>query len=71
MSERGLMPKSSRLSASGESLTISPRVPADMAVRHLHADVTIFEEESPAQSFYGAFRAAVVLFCAAFLLPRS
>jgi hypothetical protein len=56
MTERGLMPQSSRLSASGESLTISPRVLADMAVRHLHADVTIFEEESPAQPFLPPYR---------------
>jgi hypothetical protein len=56
MSERGLMPKCSRLSASGESLTLSPRLLADMAVRHLHADVTIFEEESRARPFLPPYR---------------
>jgi len=56
MSERGLMPKSSRLSTSGESLTIPPRVMADMAVRHLHADVAIFEEGSWAQPFLPPYR---------------
>jgi hypothetical protein len=56
MSERGLMPKSSRLSASGESLTIPPRVMADMAIRHLHADVAIFEEGNRAQPFLPPYR---------------
>jgi hypothetical protein len=56
LSERGLMPRASRLSASGEALTIPPRVMADMAVRHLHADVTIFDEDSRAQPFLPPYR---------------
>jgi hypothetical protein len=56
LSERGLMQKSARLSASGEALTIPPRVLADMAVRHLHPDVAIFEEDSRTQPFLPPYR---------------
>jgi hypothetical protein len=56
MRERGLMPRCSSFSASGEPLAIPPRVLADLAVRHLHSDVAIFEEDSRAQPFLPPYR---------------
>jgi hypothetical protein len=54
--DRGLMPKPADSAPSREALTIPPRVMADLAVRHLHPDVAIFEEDCPAQPFLPPYR---------------
>jgi hypothetical protein len=54
--KRGYLQDGERLSLSGQALTIPPRVMADLFVRHLHPEVSIFEEEGtvlpPNSPFY-------------------
>jgi len=43
----GYLPSGQRLSMTGQALTISPRVAADLLVRHMHPDLMGFEYGSP------------------------
>lgn len=52
----GLLPQNSRLSATGQPLSIPPRLAGDLAVRYLHADVSALEEGAPNQPFLPPFR---------------
>jgi len=44
---RGLLPAAERLSQTAQALTITPRLMADLFVRHLHPEMWIFEEDAP------------------------
>jgi hypothetical protein len=52
----GLLPHNSPLSASGQPLTIPPRLGAHLAVRYLHRDVSALEEGAPGQPFLAPYR---------------
>jgi len=53
---RGLLPAAERLSLTAQALTISPRLMADLFVRHLHPEVSIYEEDNVPLFQYSPFR---------------
>jgi hypothetical protein len=52
----GYLPPGKRLALTGEALTVPQRVMADLAVRHLHHDVSVFDQGKPVQPFDLPFR---------------
>jgi hypothetical protein len=55
LQKRSLITEGSRLSLTGQALTIAPRVMADLFVRHLHPEVLIYEEDGPPLPQYSPF----------------
>jgi hypothetical protein len=53
---RGLLPASLSLAKTGEALTIPPRLAAELAIRHLHPEMTALEEGAPGQPANPPFR---------------
>jgi hypothetical protein len=56
LARRGLWTESTRLSQTCEPLTVPPRLAAELAVRHLHPELSRFEEDAPDRPFLPPFR---------------
>lgn len=52
----GYLPSGARLSLTGEALAIPQRALAEMAVRHLHPEMLLFDQSKPVQPFHVPFR---------------
>jgi len=49
LTARGLLPTEEKLSNMARAIVVTPRLAADLSIRHLHPDVEIFEEGHPRQ----------------------
>ena len=55
LGRRGLLPADARLSETAASLALAPRLAAQLAIEHLHPEITPFEEGNPRRPFFHPF----------------
>jgi hypothetical protein len=56
LSTAGLLPERTLSAETTQPVMVAPRMVADLAVRHLHPEVLVFEEGHPCQPLYPPFR---------------